>query len=151
MTTKDTINNDLKTAMLAGDKTKVTTLRGLKSAILYAEVAADKRDDGLEESAVIALLQKEAKKRQESIQLYRQGGNTQSADAEETELTLIKQYLPAELSEEEVVTLVQQQATALALDSPGQMGQLIAAVKQASGGSADGAMIAKIVKEFLHS
>jgi uncharacterized protein YqeY len=74
--TKQQIDADLKTAMLAGDKTLVTTLRGLKSAILYVEVAENAREKGLPEDAVVAILQKEAKKRQESADLYLQGGNT---------------------------------------------------------------------------
>lgn len=72
---KQKIEQDIKTAMLAGDKTLVMTLRGLKSAILYIEVAQGIRDTGLPDAEVIDLLAKEAKKRQESADLYKQGGN----------------------------------------------------------------------------
>ena len=65
MTIKEQISNDIKTAMLAGEKERVTTLRGIKSAILYAEVAKGARDTGLPEDEVVALLQKESKKRQD--------------------------------------------------------------------------------------
>ena len=63
MTIKEQLEIDIKTAMLAGEKTLVTTLRGLKSAILYAEVAAGSRDEGLSDDVVVGLLQKESKKR----------------------------------------------------------------------------------------
>lgn len=70
MTISEQIDADLKQAMLAGDKTLVTTLRGLKSVILYEEVAKGLRDTGLDDDAVITLFSKEAKKRQESADLY---------------------------------------------------------------------------------
>ena len=84
MSIKATIEADIKTAMLAGEKERVTTLRGLKSSILYAEVAAGKRDEGLDEQTVTSLMQKEAKKRQESADLYIQGGNKERAESELT-------------------------------------------------------------------
>ena len=135
--------------MLAGDKTLVTTLRGLKSAILYAEVASGSRDSGLPEPEVTNLLQKEAKKRQESATMYRQGDNIVKAEAEEVEKAIIQKYLPAQLTEEEITTLVKESAEKQNLTTPQQMGQLIGAVKQASQGAADGALIARLAKEYL--
>lgn len=149
MTIKEQIEQDLKVAMLAGDKTLVTTLRGLKSAILYVEVAEGRRGSGLSEEAVTALLQKEAKKRQESAEMYRKGERVAKAEAEDAEYRVIQKYLPAQLTEAEIKTLVGQQAAALNIHSLQQMGQLIGAVKQASKGTADGALIAQITKEYL--
>lgn len=149
MTIKDQIDNDIKTAMLAGEKAQVTILRGLKSAILYAEVAKGARDTGLDESEVITLLQKEAKKRQESAELFRQGGNLDKANDEELEKKVIETYLPAQLSESEIKALVDQEAMKIDNLTVQQMGQLIGAVKKASGGNADGALVAKLVREKL--
>lgn len=149
MTIKDQINNDIKNAMLAGEKDRVTTLRGLKSAILYAEVAKGTRDEGSPDNEVIALLQKEAKKRQESADLYRQGDNLEKARAEELEKEIIEQYLPAQLSESEVSALIDKEAEKMGEVSMQQMGQLIGAVKKASDGNADGSLIAKLVRERL--
>lgn len=149
MTIKEQINQDLKAAMLAGDKVLVTTLRGLKSAILYVEVAEGNREAGLSDETVISLLQKEAKKRHESADLYKKGGNSASAEAEEAEYQVIQKYLPAQLLEEEIQKLVSEQAEKLQITSMQQMGRLIGAVKQASGGAADGSLIAKMVKEYL--
>jgi uncharacterized protein YqeY len=149
MTIKETIEADLKIAMLAGEKDRVTTLRGLKSSILYAEVAAGKREEGLEEQAVVSLMQKEAKKRQESADLYSQGGNAEKADSELAEKAIIEAYLPEQLSEKEVTKLVDEAIAKLGQPTPQQMGQVIGAVKAASKGNADGALIAKLVKERL--
>jgi uncharacterized protein YqeY len=149
MTIKEQLEKDIKTAMLAGEKTLVTTLRGLKSVILYAEVASGDREAGLPEEQVISLLQKEAKKRQESADLYRTGNNIEKAEHEEAEKKVIDQYLPQQLSEEDVRSLVEEEATKMGTPTLQQMGQLIGAVKQASGGAADGAVIARLVKERL--
>ncbi len=151
MTIKETIEHDIKQAMLAGDKTLVTTLRGLKSAILYAEVSQGVRDTGLGDEIVTELLQKEAKKRRESAALYRQGGNTEKAEAEEREIEVIANYLPEQLSEDAVRELVAGKASELGITNMQQMGQLIAAVKQAAGSAADGSLVARLVKEHLAS
>lgn len=151
MTMKETIDSDIKSAMLAGDKVLVTTLRGLKSAILYAEVAAGNRDTGLSDQEIVALFQKEAKKRQESADLYKKGGNLSSAAAEEAEYAVIQKYLPEPLSEDEVRRLVEAQAKELQLVNAQQMGQLISAVKQKADGAVDGALVARIAKEYLQS
>ncbi len=149
MAIKDLINSDLKSAMLSGDKTLVTTLRGLKGVILNAEIAGNKRDTGLDEQSVIALLQKEAKKRQESAELYRQGDRNELAEKEDAEKKLIEKYLPKQLSEDEIKQLVDQEAEKIADLNPQKMGQLIGAVKSASGGAADGSIIARLVKEKI--
>lgn len=149
MAIKEQVNQDIKTAMLSGQKELVTTLRGIKSVILYAEVAANKRETGLPESDIISLLQKEAKKRQESADLYTQGDDAQRAAAELAEQVIIQKYLPAALSESDVKELVEQEVAKLDGAGQQQMGQIIGAVKKASGGAADGALIAQLVKERL--
>lgn len=150
MDVKQQIEADLKAAMLSGDKTLATTLRGLKSAILYAEVAAGSRETGLANDAVIALLQKEAKKRQESADLYAKGGRPDKEEAELAEKSAIEKYLPAQLSEDELVVLVDDAISQLGKDQK-NMGQIIGAVKQKGGPAADGAVIARLVRERLQS
>ncbi len=149
MTKKEQLDKDLKQAMLAGDKTLVTILRGLKSVILYAEVAEGKRDEGLSDEAVTQLLQKEAKKRQESADLYRQGDDETRATKEEAEKVVIEKYLPAQLDEAEIRTLVEAAIMKLGNAGPQQMGEVIGAVKQQTAGTADGATIARVAKELL--
>lgn len=150
MSIKEQIDRDIKQAMLAGDKTKATTLRGLKSAILYAEVAEGKREEGLTDTAVIEVLSKEAKKRQESADLYVKGGNQASATAELTEKALIETYLPAQLSEAELASVIDQVIAQTGASGPSAMGQVIGMVKQQTAGQASGGRIAQLVKERLN-
>lgn len=149
MNLKQQIEQDLKTAMLAGDKTLVTTLRGLKSTILYEEVAQGKRDAGLAEAEITRILSKEAKKREESAELYKQGGNSERADAEILEKSVIEKYLPATLSDKELSSLIVQAESELGKITNQNMGQVIGWVKTRAGGGADGARIASLVKEGL--
>lgn len=149
MTIKEQLEADIKTAMLAGDKVLVTTLRGLKSSILYAEVATNSREDGLTDEAVVALLHKEAKKRQESADLFTQGGNVEKATSELAEKEVISKYLPEQMSDEELKAIISRLAVELDISGIQQMGQLIGAVKSEAGTTVDGAAIARLVKEWL--
>ena len=149
MSIKQQIDADLKTAMLGGDKVLTTTLRGLKSAILDMEVAQNKRDTGLSEEEVTGILVKESKKRQESADLFTQGGNTIKAAEEKQEKEVIAKYLPAQLSEEDIVKLVDEAIATTGASGMQAMGQVIGMVKQKAGASADGSIIARIVKEKL--
>lgn len=161
MSIKERINADLKRAMLAGDKTLVETLRGLKSAIQYAEVAAGTQGQD-DDAAVQVVLSKEAKKRQESADLYHQGGNEERAKAELTERSVIEEYLPEQMSEDDVAKIVdevigqlsyqkQEKESLLREDAPRglQMGQVIGKVRERTKGQADGSTIARLVKERL--
>ncbi len=149
MSISEDVDKDIKSAMLAGDKTLVTTLRGLKSVILYEEVAKGLRDTGLDEGVVVALFAKEAKKRQESADLYIKGGNQDKADAELAEKTIIEKYLPAQMSDKELEDIVSAAITETGATSMQQMGQVIGLVKAKAGSGADGGRIAQIVKEKL--
>lgn len=149
MSIKGDIEADLKQAMLAGDKTLVETLRGLKSAILYSEVAAGTRGEADDDAAVQAVLAKEAKKRQESADLFKQGGNDQKAQAELAEKAVIEKYLPEQMDEAEVAKVVDEVIAELGANSVQQMGQVIGRVRARTQGQADGGMIARLVKERL--
>ena len=149
MNVKNKLDSDIKSAMLGGDKTLVTTLRGLKSAILYAEVAAGKRDEGLSEQEIVTLFQKEAKKRQESAELFERGGNKVKADAELEELKVIESYLPAQLGDDELADLVEKAVSEFENASMQDMGRIISRVKELSEGRADGGRIAAAVRERL--
>lgn len=149
MTIKEHIDQDLKTALLGGDKVLATTLRGLKAAILNVEVAKQARDTGLPEDEVISLLQKEAKKRQESADLFAQGGNVEKQQAELMEKEVIARFLPAQLSEEETAQFVEKALQETGATTTQDMGRVIAAVKASTGAAGDGSIIARLVKERL--
>ena len=106
MNMKQRLQDDLKAAMIARDSLKTDLLKGLKSAILYAEVAAGKREAGLSDDEVMSVLTKEAKKRQESADLYTKGGRPELAEKELAEKALIAAYMPERLDEAAVNALI---------------------------------------------
>lgn len=134
---------------MEGDKATATVLRGLKSAIGYAEVEQGSREQGLSDDEVIRVLQKEAKKRQDSADLYKKAGDEDRAAAELKEKEVIEKYLPEQLSEEEVVQQVDAVIAELGVADQKAMGQVIGNVKARVGARVDGAVIARIVKERL--
>lgn len=145
---KQEIDADLKAALLSGDKQLATTLRGLKSAILYSEVAKGNRGEGLSDAEIVQVLTKEAKKCQESADLYKQGGDEQRATAELRDKAIIEKYLPTQLSEAALQKIVAMTTDELGNDKQ-QLGKIIALVREKTAGQADGATIARLVKERL--
>ncbi len=143
------IEQDLKTALLAGDAQRVSVLRGLKSTLLNEKVATGKRDSGLTDEEVLPILSKEAKKRQESADLYRQGGDETRQQAELSEKKIIEEYLPEQLSEEEIAKLVDEAIQQTGASQQKDMGKVIGAVRAKAGAQADGALIARLAKEKL--
>jgi uncharacterized protein YqeY len=146
---KQQLQDDVKAAMLAGDSLRLETLRGLKSAILYAEVAAKKREEGLSDDEIIVLFARESKKRQESADLYTQGGSPERAEKELAEKAIIDTYLPEQLSEDELKRIIDEVVQQQGATGMQAMGQVIGAVKAKVGSTADGALVARLVKERL--
>lgn len=146
---KQTIDADLKRALLSGDKVKSSSLKVIKSSILDQEIAKNKRDSGLDEQELIDMLQKEAKKRDDTADIYRNAGDSQRANVEKEESELIRSYLPEQMKEEDVKAIVDLIVGSEVLEMK-DMGRLIGLVKAKAGGSADGAMIARLVKEKIN-
>lgn len=150
MSLKAKIDQDLKTAMLAGDKKLVDVLRGIKSAVLNTEISTGKREAGLSDPDIINVLQKEAKKRLDAIELYQNAGETEKADAENYEKSIIDSYLPEPMSDDKVREAIDKCIEELGGSfDRSQMGAVIGAVKAATGGAVDGATIARLVQEKL--
>ena len=150
MVLKDTINADLKTALLGGNRFEGEVLRGLKAVILNEEVAQNKRDEGLDDVTIETLIVREVKKRNESAKIYDEAGRPELAENERAEAKIISVYLPKQLSEPEIKSVVVRVIGELGVSGPVAMGQVIGAVKKELGSSADGATVAKIVKEELN-
>lgn len=144
------IAEEMKAALLGGDRFRGEVLRNLKAALLNEEVVLGKREAGLEDAEVEKVLAREVKKRLESAELYRANGRAELAEPEEQEAAVLREFLPQQLSEAEVRALVQQVIDGMGEVSMQQMGQVIGAVKAKVGNAADGAMIANIVKETLN-
>ena len=140
------IDTDLKVAMLGGDKTSVSTLRGLKSALQYAAVA---KNSDLTESEIISVLQKEAKKRTEAAELYKKSGDTERTSQELSERVIIEKYLPAQASEEEINQTIDKVASELGEINRANMGQAIGQAKAKLGPAADGSVIARLIQSRL--
>ncbi len=145
------IEQDIKTAQLGGDTMRLNTLRNMKSAILYVKVATNKREAGLTDEEVLPILAKESKKRQESADLYIQGGDQTRADQELAEKVIIDSYLPTQLSEAEITAIVEAVIAETGASGQAAMGQVIGQVKSRTGATADGSLIAKIVKDKLQN
>lgn len=149
MALKQRITDDLKAALLGGDRFVGETLRNLKAAILNEEVAQNKREEGLDDATVEQIIAREVKKRNESIKLYIQGNRNDLAEAEQKEIDVIKVYLPKQLTEDEVKAVVDAAVVQLGAAGMADMGKVIGVVKSKVGNAADGALVAKLVKEAL--
>ena len=147
---QDKINKDLKEALLSGDKAKAETLRGLKSALLNEAISTGTRDSGLSDEQIQKILARESKKRSEAAELYKQGGAVKRASAELAEKAIIDSYLPKQMDEAEIAKIVDEEITKAGSPAMQDMGRIIAAVRGRTGGRADGAVIAKLVKDKLN-
>lgn len=150
MAIKAQLDDDIKAALLGGDRFAAETLRGLKAAILNVEVAENKRDTGLDDVAIEQIVAREVKKRNESATIYEQNDRAEAAANERKEVEILSTYLPKQLSEEEIKVIVDKIVTDLGVSGPAGMGQVIGAVKQQVGNTADGATVARIVKTALN-
>jgi uncharacterized protein len=148
---KEQIQNDMKAALLGGDRFVGDTLRNLKAAILNEEVAQNKREEGLDDADIEKIIAREVKKRNESIVLYEQNARPELAEEERKEAAVLATYLPQQLSEDEIRALAKTVIESMDNVGPSMMGQVIGGVKAKAGNSADGATIAKVVKELLNS
>ena len=143
---KEQINADLKTAMLARNAFETTVLRGLKASILDEEVKLGKREEGLNNDEIETLVAREVKKRKEAAGLL----DEERAENELKEAEILSKYLPEMASEDEIRAAVKAEISAMGEVSIKQMGVIIGKMKAKFGNSADGAVLARIVKEALN-
>ena len=146
---KARITDEMKAALLGGNRFRGDVLRNVKAAILNEEVSLGKRDEGLNDAEVEKVLAREVKKRVESAELYRSNDRAELAEPEEQEAEILREFLPEQLSEAEVMAIVEDVVASMDGVSMQKMGQVIGVVKQEVGNAADGALVAKIVKEKL--
>jgi uncharacterized protein YqeY len=142
------IDADLKAAMLAHEAQRVSTLRMLKAALTNAQIAARAE---LDEGQIMAVLQKEAKSRQDAAEAYESAGQPERAAAERAEQAIISSYLPTPLDQEELKDLVDAVIAQTGATSAQQMGVVMAALKPKVAGRADGAALAALVRDRLSS
>lgn len=145
MTLRDTIDADLKKAMLAKDEVAKNALRMAKSDVLLKEVD---KGSPLSDEEVVAILKKGVKSRQDSIEQYRAGGREDAAKAEEAEIAILSRYLPKTLDEAETRRAIEALSTELGLASKKDMGRLMKELKARHEGL-DGRLASKIAGEIL--
>ena len=137
----DTVRSDLEAAMRAGEKERVGALRLVLSELQKA--AKEGRDDEL------TVLRRERKRRQEAARAYAEAGRADLAAGEESEAALIADYLPAELSDEDLRAIVEKAVTDSGAQSPKDMGRVMGQVMGAVDGRADGHRVSALVREAL--
>jgi uncharacterized protein len=142
VTLKERITEDMKAAMRASEKERLSTIRMVQAAIKQREV--DERIT-LDDAQVVAVLEKMVKQRRESIVQFEQGGRNDLADKERSEIALLQAYLPAQLSEAEVDALIQEAIASTGAASVKDMGKVMGVVKARAAGRTDmGAASARI-------
>ena len=146
MTLKERITEDMKSAMRSGDKERLATIRLALAAIKQREV--DERIT-LDDGQVIAVLEKMIKQRKESIVQFQSGGRADLVARETAEIAVLQAYLPAQMSEAEIDTLIAQAIAQAGATSVKDMGKVMAAVKSQAQGRADMGVVSARVRAKL--
>lgn len=150
MSLKAKIEGDIKKAMLSKDKDRLRALRAIKSMILVAET--DKGASGeLTEDTEIKLVTKAAKQRRDSIEIYETQGRSDLASVEKVELAIIEEFLPKQLSEQELEEAVKKIIANVGASTPKDMGKVMGMASKVLAGKADGKAISSVVKQLLNS
>lgn len=140
------IDQDLATSMKAGSADRTAVIRLIKSSFSNEQI---KLGRALTEGEAAKVVAREAKQRRDSISQYQAANRQDLADKEQAELEIIGTYLPEQMSEAELTEIVNTVITEIGASGPAQMGQVIGAVMQKVGGSADGATVSKVVRARL--
>jgi uncharacterized protein YqeY len=148
MNIAERINEDIKTAMKAGEKDKLMALRDIKSKILL-EMTKEGGDGSIDDSKAMSILNKLYKQRMESIEIYKTQNRPELAEVEQLQANVISAYLPEQLTgeklEEEVKAIVAQ----VGATGPGDLGKVMGVATKAFAGRADGKAVSEIVKRLL--
>jgi len=148
MSLKTQIEAQIKQAMLNKEKTRLTALRAIKSLILLAETEKGAKEE-LTEDAELKLLTKAAKQRKDSLEIYKEQGRDDLADVENAELVVIEEFLPKQLTEEEVKEEVQKVINQTGASGPQDMGKVMGAATKKLAGKADGKLISQFARQLL--
>ncbi len=149
MSLKDTINNDIKSAMLKKETLRLETLRMVKAKLLEKEVEKRVTPEGMTDEDEMQVLLSSAKMRKESIEEFDKAGRKDLADKERSELEIIQEYLPKQISREDIVKLVDELAAKLGVQGQKDFGKLMGAAMKDLRGKADGKIVQEIVKAKL--
>jgi uncharacterized protein len=141
------IATDMKAAMLAKDTVRLSTLRMLKSAIEYHKI--EKKQESLTDADITGVIKKQIKQRQDSIEGFEKGGRADLADKEKAELTILKAFLPEELSPAQIEEVVNATIAEVGATTKAEMGKVMKAVQVKLAGRADNRLVSQIVSAKL--
>ncbi len=147
MSLQQRVNDELKSSMLARQAVRTGTLRMLKSALGYAQI--EKKTETLSDADVMAMIQREAKKRRDSIDEFEKAGRTEMAANEKAELEVLTEYLPKALSAEELESLIREVITEVGVTSKKDMGAVMKVAQSKVDGRADGKSVSALVSRLL--
>ena len=148
MSLKLSVESEIKQAMLAKDKDRLRALRAIKSMIMLEETKSG-GDKGISEEEEMKLLTKAAKQRKDSAEIYQQQNREDLASVELAELEIINEFLPKQLTEEEVEAELKQIISQVGAEGPKDMGKVMGVATKQLAGKADGKLISQKVKTLL--
>jgi len=146
---REKINNSMKEAMKSGDKLRLSTVRLINAAIKNAEIEARTSNKTIDDEALMGLMQKMIKQRQESVELYDKGGRKELADQERGEIAIIQEFLPAQMSDADVNAAIAAAISETSAAGMKDMGKVIAALKGKYAGQMDFGKASGMVKAAL--
>ncbi|MCK5452904.1 MAG: GatB/YqeY domain-containing protein [Calditrichia bacterium] len=146
MSIQSKLLEDMKAALKSGDKIRLETIRGLRSELKNSEI---KKGDALSPDDEIQVLMTASKRRKESIEQFKAGQRFDRAEEEQKELDIIQEYLPQQMTEQEITLLVDAVITESSASSGSDMGKVMGKIMPQVKGRADGKMIQKIVQQKL--
>ena len=149
MSLKQKIAEDLKSAMKAGETTKRDTLRMLDSMVKNVEIEKKKREAGLDDEELQEVVMKAIKQRRDAIEQYRSGGREDLVEKENAEMMVLQEYMPAQMSEEEVSVEVKKIIDETGATSKAEIGKVMGMAMGRLKGKADGNLVKKMVEEKL--
>ncbi len=144
----DQVSEDIKKAMLAQDKVAMDTLRGIKKEFLEAKTAKGSTGE-LSDDQALKILQKMVKQRKESAEMYVSANRQELADNEMAQVAIIEKYMPAQMSEEEIIAALKEIIAQTGASSMKEMGKVMGIASKQLAGKADGRVISEKVKQLL--
>src|SRR5205809_2103803 len=147
MSLQKRIDEDLKDAMRAKDAARLSVLRLLKAALKNATIEKVGADGELNDADAIAVIRKQAKQRQDSIESFEKGGRAELAEKEKEELAVLNTYLPQGMSADELTKIVRETVAEVGATSKAQMGAVMKALQAKVGGRADGKALSSQVQK----
>lgn len=148
MALESQIQQDLKAAMIAKDSVALTSIRGIKAAILLAKTAEGASGE-IDDAQIVKIIQKLVKQRKESAEIYSQQNRPELAENELAEAAVMEKYLPKQMDESQVETALKEIIAQVGAASMADMGKVMGAATKALAGQADGKIISTLVRKLL--